>query len=94
MACWFYPVAKAVSKSEANMAPNLPPRATESAMVLLRRGSVRFACILLLQSITPGRIIGRLFVMGGTIAQSSVGCQASLSGHPPVVSTRPTTLIK
>src|ERR1035441_10578348 len=25
MACWFYPVAKAVSKSEANMAPNPPP---------------------------------------------------------------------
>jgi DNA-binding NarL/FixJ family response regulator len=35
------------------------------------------------------RMIIRLFVMGGTIAQSSVGCQASLLGHPAVVSTRP-----
>jgi len=40
------------------------------------------------------RTIARLYVMGGTIAQSSVGCQASPSGHRPVVSARPTTLIK
>jgi hypothetical protein len=31
------------------------------------------------------RIMARLFVMGGTIAQSSVGCQVSLSGHRPSV---------
>jgi hypothetical protein len=31
------------------------------------------------------RIIGELFVMGGTIAQSSVGCQVSLSGRRPSV---------
>jgi hypothetical protein len=39
------------------------------------------------------RIIARLFVMGGTFAQSSVGCRVSLSGHtspPSHGSTHPT----
>src|ERR1017187_10074437 len=38
----------------------------------------------------PGRIIARLFVMGGTIAQSSVGCRVSLSGHHSPPSHGPT----
>jgi hypothetical protein len=46
------------------------------------------------QLLPPGPIIARLYVMGGTIAQSPVGCQASPLGQPPVVSTRPTTLVK
>jgi hypothetical protein len=45
----------------------------------------RAAPIFLLQSPPLGRIIARLFVMGGTIAQSSVGCQVSLLGRQPPV---------
>jgi hypothetical protein len=50
------------------------------------------ACILLLQSSQPGHIIARLFVMGGTNAQLSVG-KVSLPGHfdlpVALVSSRP-----
>src|ERR1035437_1129735 len=46
-------------------------------------GAERFSCTFLLQPLLLRRIIARLFVMGGTSAQFSVG-QASLSGrHAP-----------
>jgi hypothetical protein len=45
-----------------------------------------YVSLFLLQSSPPGRIIARLYVMGGAIAQLPVNRQASFQGHRPLFS--------